>query len=188
VTRVTWKRIRTLEEAWDSEFCPRTANSALSHSSMKPDAREATSSPLPGQTSIKEEIFGRDIRYPHSSSTKKDVVSHCAQENNSTKFARRTVRKIGMLRRKTSVPYRSCAPKSIKKQPLGIQASQLAQLQLLHRLLQPNVTRSAPGLQHPIVECQNNIIKSHTAMLDARSPSLHAKVQQGFAIAMAMGT
>lgn len=188
MTRVTWKRIRTLEEAWDSEFCPRTANSALSHFSMKPDAREATSSPLPGQTSIKEEIFGRDIRYPHSSSTKKDVVSHCAQENNSTKLARRTVRKIGMLRRKTSVPYRSYAPKSIKKQPLGIQASQLAQLQLLHRLLQPNVTRSAPGLQHPIVECQKNTIKSHTAMLDARSPSLHAKVQQGFAIAMAMGT
>jgi hypothetical protein len=71
---------------------------------MTPDAREARSSPLPGQKNMKEEISGRDARYPHSSSTKKDVVSHCAQEENSTKLARRTVRKIGILRRKTSVP------------------------------------------------------------------------------------
>jgi len=156
---------------------------------MKPDAREATSSPLPGQTSIKEEIFGRDIRYPHSSSTKKDVVSHCAQESNSTTLARRTVRKIGMLRRKTSVPYQSSAPKSINKQPLGIQASQLVQLllQLLLQLLMvtwPSVRRSAPGLQHPIVGRQKKAMPSRTAMLDARSPSLHARVQQGFAIAI----
>lgn len=147
---MTWKRIRTLEEAWDSEFCPRTAKRALSHFSMTPDAGEARSSPLPGQRNMKEEISGRDVRYPHSSSTKKDVVSHCAQEENSTKLARRTVRKIGILRRKTSVPYRSYAPKSIKKQPLGIQASQLAQLQLpaqLHLLMVTwtNAKRSAPG-------------------------------------------
>ena len=188
MTRVTWKRIRTLEEAWDSEFCLRTAKRAPSHFSMKPDAKEAKSSLSLGQTSIREEISGRDIRYPHSSSIKKDVVSHCAQESISTTLARRTVRKIGMLRRKTSVPYQSSAPKSINKQPLGIQASQLAQLQLLHRLLQPNVTRSAPGLQHPIVGRQKKAMPSRTAMLDARSPSLHARVQQGFAIAMAMGT